>query len=75
MSAIHHSSNCHAAQFVSTLNRNQRNALRVILLADHGCTKLRRALGTDALPVVTEQQRCTGLARSGRTIELFKGVR
>jgi hypothetical protein len=66
-----HSSKCHAAQFVSSLNSNQRNALRVILLGEHGCTKLRRALGTSAALVVTEQQRRTGLACSGRTIELF----
>jgi hypothetical protein len=69
--ATHNSSKCHAAQLVSTLSINQRNALRVILAQEHECMKLRRALGTHETKIVSEQERCAGLARTGRTIELF----
>ena len=70
--AEHHSTKCHAAQFINTLSTSQRNALRVILAHEQGCTKLRRALGTQAIKVISEYERRTGLARTGRTVELFE---
>jgi hypothetical protein len=70
--ATHHSTKCHAAQFVSSLSTSQRNALRVILAQEHGCMKMRRALGTHEIKTVSEHDRRTGLARAGRTAELFE---
>ena len=69
--AVNHSTKCHAAQFVSTLSVSQRNALRVILTQEHGCANMRRALGTQALKTISEHDRRTGMARAGRTAELF----
>jgi hypothetical protein len=68
--AVHHSKS-HAAEFVKILSRRGRNALRVILAHSNGPEELCRALGTHAVPVVTENERKTGLARSSRTIDLF----
>jgi hypothetical protein len=59
----------HAAEFVSSLPRNGRNALRVILAHEDGPAKLREALGMPSITVYAD--RATGLARVGRTIELF----
>jgi hypothetical protein len=62
---------CHAANFVQSLSANQRNALRIIL-ASEGCLgKLRRALGTQLTETISEDQRKTGLAKLGRTVDLF----
>jgi hypothetical protein len=66
-----HHTTCHAHQFVHSLNASQRNALRVILAHDNGCTKLRRALGTEDTKPVSREANATALARTGRTIELF----
>lgn len=59
----------HAAEFVSTLPRNSRNALRVILAHEDGSAKLRAALGMPGVAATTD--RGTDLARVGRTIDLF----
>jgi hypothetical protein len=60
----------HAAEFVSALPRNSRNALRVILASEQGAAKLRVALGMGE-GAMTNPDRATGLARAGRTIDLF----
>ena len=70
--ANQNSTKCHAAQFIGTLSTSQRNALRVILAHEHGCVKLRAALGTHGIKPISEHERRTGLARAGRTVELFE---
>jgi hypothetical protein len=68
---VNHSTKCHERNFVESLTSNQRNALRIIL-AHEGCLgKLRRALGTQLTETISENQRKTGLAKLGRTAELF----
>jgi hypothetical protein len=69
--AVSKHSNNHAAQFVSTLTRNQRNALRAILLHESGTPDLRHALGINKARTIPEHEHRTGLARTGRTSELF----
>lgn len=62
----------HEVDFVSSLPRNSRNALRVILAHEHGAAKLREALGMREVGVMAQTDRATGLARAGGTIELFR---
>jgi len=61
----------HATAFVEELTNNQRNALRVILSFDKGCRELRQALNTAKVIPISEDDRKTGLAKLGRTAELF----
>lgn len=68
--AVSHSKS-HGAAFVSTLTRTQRNALRVILAHESGPADMRCALGTYLVKPIAEVTRRTGLARAGRTSELF----
>jgi hypothetical protein len=63
----------HEVDFVSSLPRNCRNALRVILSHEHGAAKLREALGMRDAGVMAQTDRAAGLARAGRTIDLFRG--
>ena len=69
--AANHSTKCHAAQFVQSLSKSQRNALRVIMAHADCCKKLQRALGTEGMKPITREEHATGLARAGRTIALF----
>jgi hypothetical protein len=65
----------HAVEFVSSLSRNGRNSLRVILADENGAAKLREALGMGEPELAARSDRATDLARAGRTIELFHLVR
>jgi hypothetical protein len=56
---------------VQSLSRSQRNALRVLLSVEDGPQLLRRELGIALLEPLKEYERKTGLARSGRTADLF----
>jgi hypothetical protein len=56
---------------VESLSRSQRNALRVLLAVEDGPALLRRELGIALLKPLKEYERKTGLARAGRTIDLF----
>ena len=62
----------HAAQFVGSLDPNHRNALRAVLLRETGLADLRTALGIQRALVIPGERERTGLAASGRTIELFR---
>lgn len=64
----------HAEHLVNQLDSNLRNALRILLSNDVRLTELRLALGVKAEPI-TEREYRLGLAKTGRTIELFTGVR
>jgi hypothetical protein len=63
------------AHFIKSLNRNQRNHLRVILAMQSGPHDLRTELGTHRISAVSDHDRKTSLARQSRTIELFHGHR
>jgi hypothetical protein len=56
---------------VESLSSSQRNALRVLLAVEDGPALLRRELGTAKVEPLQEAARKTGLARAGRTIDLF----
>lgn len=62
----------HAAHFTASLSTSQRNHLRVLLLHEHACRDLRRALGINKAEAISHAQHATGLARRGQTIQLFK---
>lgn len=62
----------HAAQFAASLSKSQRNALRVLLLHEHACRDLRRALGITKAETISHAHHATGLARRGETIRLFE---
>ena len=62
----------HAAHFAASLSKSQRNHLRVLLLHEHACKDLRRALGITKAEKISHAQHATGLARRGQTIKLFK---
>jgi hypothetical protein len=62
----------HEVEFVSSLSRNGRNSLRVILAHEDGATKLREALGMREIRVMPQPDKASGLARAGRTIDLFR---
>jgi len=57
---------------VESLSSSQRNALRVLLAIEDGPALLRRELGIAKVEPLKEVTRKTGLARAGRTIELFR---
>lgn len=63
----------HAEHLVNLLDPNLRNALRVLLSNDVRLTELRHALGVKTEPI-TELEYRLGLAKTGRTIELFTGI-
>jgi hypothetical protein len=67
-----HTSKSHAAEFVTALSANGKNALRVILLHQSGAQELREALGINAAKPLAHSDKCTGHARRGTTIELFR---
>jgi len=56
---------------VQSLSSSQRNALRVLLAIEDGPALLRRELGIAKVEPLKEATRKTGLARAGRTIDLF----
>jgi hypothetical protein len=56
---------------VESLSSSQRNALRVLLAVEDGPALLRRELGIAKVEPLKEATRKTGLARAGRTIDLF----
>lgn len=60
-----------AETFCGSLNRNQRNHLRALLHHETACRDLKHALGIAKATTVTHAARATGLAKIGRTIELF----
>jgi len=62
----------HAEEFVGSLSVSQRNSLKVIFLQEHACRDLRHALAVDQHKHVSEAEHRTGLARAGRTVELFR---
>ena len=62
----------HAGHFAESLSKSQRNSLRAILLHESGVPDLRNALGIAKARIVPEHERRTGLARAGRTAELFE---
>lgn len=61
----------HAAHFAASLSKSQRNHLRVLLMHEHACRDLRHALGITKATTVSHAARAIGLAKTGRTIELF----
>lgn len=68
----------HADHFVESLSANSRNSLRVILESERALKQLRHALGmpvSATTTAVSERDYRLGLAKTGRTIELFTGVR
>jgi hypothetical protein len=71
MAVKQNSSRNHATQFINHLKSNERNALRVLLLTKSGLADLRKALGTESARVLSQAEVATGLARAGRTIDLF----
>ena len=64
----------HAHHFIKQLNRNERNALRVILLTDGGLGDLREALGTQRMQRVPVERQRTEAAMRGTTAELFRDM-
>ncbi len=64
----------HSEAFVGNLTVSGRNALRTILLHETGAAQLKTALGIHKQQPMNEHARRTGLARAGRTIDLFRGV-
>jgi len=69
-----HTAKSHAQEFVGSLTVAGRNALRAILAHADGAEQLRAALGVHKQPQLDMHTRRTGLARAGRTIDLFRGV-
>ena len=68
----HNAPQSHAAHFAASLSTSQRNHLRVLLLHEHACRDLRRSLGVEKqAATVSHAAHATGLAKVGRTIELF----
>lgn len=59
----------HYKDFVASLKPAQRNSLRVLLSFEEGPKHLRAELKITKL--IKREQHATGLARVGRTIELF----
>lgn len=62
----------HAVHLAESLSTSQRNALRTILLHESGVPDSKHALGIHKTRTIPEQERRTGLARAGRTAELFQ---
>ena len=50
----------HAAHFTASLSTSQRNHLRVLLLHEHACRDLRRALGINKAEAISHAQHATG---------------
>jgi hypothetical protein len=59
----------HYKDFVRSLNHNQRNSLRVLLSFQDGANHLRAELNVKH--TISKEHHATGLARAGRTAELF----
>jgi hypothetical protein len=58
--------------FLQSLNPSQRNTLKLVLHLETASSLLRRELGISHIVVMKEDDRRTGLARAGRTADLFK---
>jgi predicted N-formylglutamate amidohydrolase len=67
-----HKSQSHAAQFCGSLSISQRNSLRAILLHEHACRDLKRALGIEKADTTSHAAHATGCAKLGNTISLFR---
>ncbi len=72
MAVIKHIAKTHASHFADSLNRSQRNHLRVLLSHQYAFRDLRHALGIADHKVMSHAEHATGLAKAGRTIELFR---
>jgi hypothetical protein len=62
----------HAGQFLTSLSKNQRNALRVLLMQNTGLADLREALGIQKMQIVPVTEQRTAHALAGTTAKLFE---
>jgi hypothetical protein len=62
----------HASQFLTSLSKNQRNALRVLLMQNTGLADLRDTLGIQKMQIVPVTEQRTAHALAGTTAKLFE---